>query len=57
MVAHEIGHHVQNQLGMMKKMEALKARLGPRSANELSVRLELQADFLAGISGAPCGSE
>ncbi len=48
-VAHEIGHHVQNQLGTMEKMEALKARLGPRSANELSVRLELQADFLAGV--------
>jgi hypothetical protein len=48
-VAHEIGHHVQNQLGTMKKMEDLKARLGPRSANELSVRLELQADFLAGV--------
>jgi predicted metalloprotease len=47
--AHEIGHHVQNQLGTMQKMQQLRARLGPRAANDLSVRLELQADFLAGV--------
>ena len=48
-VAHEIGHHVQNQLGTMRKVEVLKQRLGERANNELSVRLELQADFLAGV--------
>jgi uncharacterized protein len=48
-VAHEIGHHVQNQLGIMQKVQAARARLNEREANELSVRLELQADFLAGV--------
>jgi len=41
-VAHEVGHHVQNLLGIME-------RLGPERSNEASVRLELQADFLAGV--------
>jgi predicted metalloprotease len=44
-IAHEIGHHVQNLLGIMRKVQALQSR----EANELSVRLELQADCLAGI--------
>jgi len=48
-VAHEIGHHVQNQLGTMQKMQAARGRMSKREANELSVRLELQADFLAGV--------
>jgi len=48
-VAHEIGHHVQNQLGILEKVHSQKQRLSQREANRLEVRLELQADFLAGI--------
>lgn len=48
-VAHEIGHHVQNQLGILEKVHVQKQRLSQREANRLEVRLELQADFLAGI--------
>jgi predicted metalloprotease len=49
-IAHEIGHHVQNLLGIMAKAQALQGRAGSQSeANALSVRLELQADCLAGI--------
>ena len=48
-VAHEVGHHVQNQLGLMAKVQARQQRASERDANALSVRLELQADCLAGI--------
>jgi hypothetical protein len=48
-IAHEIGHHVQNQLGTMEKVHALQQRVSQAEANELSVRLELQADFYAGV--------
>ena len=48
-IAHEIGHHVQNLLGIMRKVQSLQSRSGEREANALSVRLELQADCLAGI--------
>jgi predicted metalloprotease len=49
-IAHEVGHHVQNLLGIMKKVQALQSRAGSESqVNQLSVRLELQADCLAGI--------
>ena len=47
-IAHEFGHHVQNQLGVSGKVERLQQQ-DPRRANELSVRLELQADCLAGV--------
>jgi uncharacterized protein len=47
-VAHEIGHHVQNLLGISDKVRAEQGRVSKEEANELSVRLELQADFLAG---------
>ena len=47
-VAHEIGHHVQNLLGVMADVDRARQE-DPGSANELSVRLELQADCLAGI--------
>jgi len=50
-IAHEIGHHVQNQLGISGKVHAQKARLSKAEYNKLSVRLELQADFLAGYWG------
>lgn len=49
-VAHEIGHHVQNLLGVMDDVN-LRSQESPDDANELSVRLELQADCLAGIWG------
>jgi predicted metalloprotease len=49
-IAHELGHHVQRQLGISDKVEALQQQ-NPRSANELSVKLELQADCLAGVWG------
>lgn len=48
-VAHEIGHHVQNLLGVSAKVESLRARVSAAEANALSVRLELQADCFAGV--------
>ena len=48
-IAHEVGHHVQNMLGTMDQVNRLQARGGEREANQLSVRLELQADFYAGV--------
>ncbi|HTR84674.1 MAG TPA: neutral zinc metallopeptidase [Reyranella sp.] len=48
-VAHEVGHHVQNLLGIIPKVDAMRARMSKRDANALSVRLELQADCLAGV--------
>lgn len=47
-IAHEVGHHVQNQLGYMDRVAQVR-RTNPRGANEASVRLELQADYLAGV--------
>ena len=48
-IAHEIGHHVQKILGISDKVAAMRRRASPEHANELSVRLELQADFFAGV--------
>jgi hypothetical protein len=48
-IAHEIGHHVQNLLGTMDKVNSLQGRSRGAQANQLSVRLELQADFYAGL--------
>lgn len=49
-IAHEVGHHVQNLLGTMEKMDRVRASGNDEnSVNEATVRLELQADFLAGI--------
>jgi predicted metalloprotease len=48
-VAHEIGHHVQNLLGISRKAETLRARLSATDYNKVSVRVELQADCLAGV--------
>ena len=48
-IAHEVGHHVQNQLGIMQKMDAYRQRLSETQYNALSVRLELQADCFAGV--------
>ncbi|MCC7420150.1 MAG: neutral zinc metallopeptidase [Planctomycetaceae bacterium] len=48
-VAHEIGHHVQNLAGISDQVHAARERLSEAEYNKLSVRLELQADFLAGV--------
>jgi predicted metalloprotease len=48
-IAHEIGHHVQNQLGISEKVQGMRPRMPERDYNKLSVRMELQADFLAGV--------
>jgi len=48
-IAHEVGHHVQNQLGVMDEVQRLRASMSQEEYNELSVRLELQADYLAGV--------
>jgi len=50
-VAHEVGHHVQTLLGISRKFHAAQQRVGHAEANALSVRLELQADCLAGVWG------
>jgi predicted metalloprotease len=48
-VAHEVGHHVQTLLGISSQVNATRQRVSERQANELSVRLELQADCFAGV--------
>lgn len=48
-IAHEVGHHVQNLLGISSKVQQARQRTDEVEANQLSVRLELQADFLAGM--------
>ena len=48
-LAHENGHHIQDLLGTLKKMHAQQQRTSKEKANQLSVRLELQADFYAGV--------
>jgi uncharacterized protein len=50
-IAHEVGHHVQNLLGISDQVSRLQRRSGERQANAISVRLELQADCLAGVWG------
>ncbi len=48
-IAHEVGHHVQKLLGTMGKVNERRSQVSERDANALSVRLELQADFYAGV--------
>ena len=48
-VAHEVGHHVQNLLGLSDKMQRLQGRLSETEYNKYSVKMELQADFYAGL--------
>ena len=48
-IAHEVAHHVQNTLGMMAPVERARRSSDKRAANRASVRLELQADYLAGV--------
>jgi predicted metalloprotease len=48
-IAHEVGHHIQKLMGTMDRVDAARGRISEEQANQLSVRLELQADFLAGV--------
>lgn len=48
-IAHEVGHHVQNQLGISDQVQEARGRLSETEYNRRSVRLELQADYLAGV--------
>lgn len=50
-IAHEVGHHVQNLLGTLNQAHSQMARVSKAQSNQISVRLELQADFYAGIWG------
>jgi predicted metalloprotease len=50
-IAHEVGHHVQNLLGIADKVNSLRSRAGAAEANALSIRMELQADCFAGVWG------
>jgi predicted metalloprotease len=48
-IAHEVGHHVQNLLGIAEKVQSLRSRTSESDSNRLSVMMELQADCLAGV--------
>ncbi|MEO5782898.1 MAG: neutral zinc metallopeptidase [Ginsengibacter sp.] len=48
-VAHEVGHHIQNLLGLAGKMQRLQSQVGETEYNKYSVKMELQADFYAGV--------
>jgi len=48
-IAHEVGHHVQKLLGISDRVDSMQRRMSEVDANKLSVRLELQADFFAGV--------
>ena len=48
-IAHEVGHHVQNLLGVSDKMQQARSSMSEKEYNKLSVKLELQADFYAGL--------
>jgi predicted metalloprotease len=48
-IAHEVGHHVQKLLGILDRVHHLQSQAGKAEANQLSVKLELQADYLAGV--------
>ena len=54
-IAHEVGHHVQNLLGILPKVHMMQQQSGKAEANRLSVQLELQADCLAGVWGYHAG--
>jgi len=48
-ISHEVGHHVQNLLGITGKVDGMRGRVSPQQMNALSVRVELQADCFAGV--------
>jgi uncharacterized protein len=56
-IAHEVGHHVQNLLGLADKVSKAQQRASREEANELSVRMELQADCFAGVWGQRANRE
>ena len=56
-IAHEVGHHVQHLLGIDQQVQSAQRRLPQRDANQLSVRLELQADCLAGVWAHHTGTQ
>jgi predicted metalloprotease len=56
-IAHEVGHHIQNLLGVAAKVNRLQRQVSETEGNALSVRMELQADCLAGVWGYHAKSE
>ncbi len=50
-IAHEVGHHVQNLLGILPEAHSQMSKVSKTEANRISVRIELQADYLAGVWG------
>lgn len=50
-IAHEVGHHVQNLIGVLPKFNQMRQRMSETEANQMSVRVELQADCFAGVWG------
>src|SRR5690606_17132489 len=50
-LAHEVGHHVQNLLGILPKFNQMRQQMSEAQANQMSVRVELQADCFAGVWG------
>jgi predicted metalloprotease len=48
-IAHEVGHHVQDELGITRKVDAMRSRMSQAQGNAVSVRVELQADCFAGV--------
>jgi len=48
-IAHEVGHHIQKIMGITDKVQSLRGQISKKEYNQYSVRLELQADFLAGV--------
>lgn len=56
-IAHEIGHHIQDQLGLTTKVHTAQQRMNKVDGNKLSVMLELQADFLAGFWARRAGNQ
>lgn len=48
-IAHEVGHHIQHELGLSRPLDEARGRVSQEEYNALSVRLELQADFIAGV--------
>lgn len=56
-VAHEIGHHVQDELGILEKANAVRQRVGEADSNAISVQIELQADCFSGIWARQAGEK
>jgi uncharacterized protein len=48
-IAHEVGHHIQRQLGIVERVDSMRGKISQTEYNKLSVQMELQADFFAGV--------